>query len=193
MDISKTLLEQGYSDSMRILFYDIYSRIDSTSMKIFHDIQERQHDRGTRQKQTDNNLIETLPGDVDLEVISLSQLFFLLLLFLLSFPIPQIDSKVPININKQNLLFIVFPPSLILSFHRTFSSSYFPSFYDIVHFFVLQKNFSSKIPRKSLQAFFIWVEKMNSSQVEGKKKIGKKLIFLNQRHQRAVYCQTFQK
>ena len=69
LDVSQSLEAQGYQEGTRILFYEVGKRLDITSMRIFHDIQERQHDRGTKQKsEMDFSMDDLLPSDLDLEV-----------------------------------------------------------------------------------------------------------------------------
>jgi len=72
MAFDKQLLDQsGFQDSpnLRFLFYDLGAPLDMTSMKIFHDIQEAQYHRGTKEKsefEVSFNFDEP-PSDVDLE------------------------------------------------------------------------------------------------------------------------------
>lgn len=68
LDYSQSLEAQNFHAGQRILFYELNKPVDITSMKIFHDIQEKQHNRGTKQK-TDLDFDDILPGDLDLEVI----------------------------------------------------------------------------------------------------------------------------
>lgn len=82
MAFDKRLLDQaGFQDSpnLRFLFYDLGAQLDMTSMKIFHDIQEAQYHRGTKEKSefevTSFNFDEP-PSDVDLEVRFLSNSYF---------------------------------------------------------------------------------------------------------------------
>ena len=64
-----SLFEQKYTSKSQVLVYEINKRLDITSMKIFLDIQDKQHNRGTKQKtETFDFNDDLLSSDIDLEV-----------------------------------------------------------------------------------------------------------------------------
>mmetsp|Transcript_11826 Transcript_11826/g.20239 ORF Transcript_11826/g.20239 Transcript_11826/m.20239 type:complete len:788 (+) Transcript_11826:52-2415(+) len=65
---SMSLFEQKYTSKSQVLVYEINKRLDITSMKIFLDIQDKQHNRGTKQKtETFDFNDDLLSSDIDLE------------------------------------------------------------------------------------------------------------------------------
>lgn len=68
LNVSASLDSQSYNNKSRILFYEYSKRLDITSLKIFLDIQERQHKRGTKEKTESFDFNDDLlSSDIDLE------------------------------------------------------------------------------------------------------------------------------
>jgi len=67
LDFSQSLEAQGWHENSRILFYEFGKPMDITSMKIFLDIQDKQHNRGTKQKEVGFSVEDLLSSDLDLE------------------------------------------------------------------------------------------------------------------------------
>ena len=70
LPLDKALKDISIPERSRFIFKNSSNSLDPTSMKIFHDLQERQLSRGTKQKHetTDIPLDFDLSADVDKEV-----------------------------------------------------------------------------------------------------------------------------
>merc|ERR1712137_347440 len=68
LDMFQSLSAQNFHEGNRILFYEFGKPMDVTTMKIFHDVQDKQHNRGTKEKsELDFSIDDLLSSDLDLE------------------------------------------------------------------------------------------------------------------------------